>query len=165
MEPPPVGAVLGATDKCSAKGDVMSLWPSKRVEDPDFAGREDLLDAYKNGRKDERLRVKDTATVVPDEKADLREVYERGRRDERARHRSSPVIGLLLLLVAAAGGTVVYLAVREGSFTNGGAVVDRTISAASDKAQAPIRHAADSTGAALENAGETLKKNAGTDNN
>ena len=86
------------------------------------------------------------------------EAYERGRRDERARHRGSPLLAFLILVIALAGGTIIYLAAREGSFQRGGQVVDSTIG----QAAAPAKSAAASAGAALENAGRSLKNTAGT---
>jgi len=56
--------------------------------------------------------------------------YDRGRRDERKRHRGHPLITLALVGVAAFGAVTAYYAVREGSFSRGGAAVDAKLSAA-----------------------------------
>jgi len=113
----------------------------RRAEaDPaDVRRREDRIahDAYEQGRRD---------------------AYQRGRRDERARRRGSPLLSLLVLLIALAGGAMVYLAAREGSFAGGGQVVDRAIG----HAAAPARSAAGRTGEALEQAGQSLKKESGS---
>src|SRR5579872_1876476 len=129
----------------------------RNKEEPIAADRADLLEAYKEGRTDERTRVARDAGGRID-KADVREVYERGRRDERARHRGSPLATLLVLAVIVAGGAVVYLAASEGSFSKAGATIDSNISTASQKVQAPVRQAADRAGSTLEQAGESLKQ-------
>jgi hypothetical protein len=100
-------------------------------------------------------------TVKTDARAEAKaakDAYERGRRDERTRHRSSPLLGFLLLIVAVIGGGMIYLAAREGSFAGGGQVVDKAVS----QAVAPAKSVAGSAGDALENAGQTIKKNAGS---
>jgi len=87
-----------------------------------------------------------------------RQAYERGRRDERARRHGSPLLGFVVLLIAVAGGAMVYLAAREGSFSGGGKVVDNALSEASQ----PARNAAHNAGDALENAGRSLKQTGGS---
>lgn len=94
--------------------------------------------------------------------AEWRDAYERGRRDERARRPTFSLVSLAVVLAAVVGGGAIFLAAREGSFTRGGEVVDHTLSTAADKAQAPLRGAADRTGNALEHAGQDLKDKAGT---
>jgi len=118
--------------------------------------RDRQLGAYKEGRQDERTRLARDADRHAHDPA-LKDAYERGRRDAAARRRGSPLIGLLLLLAAVAGGTVIYLAVREGSFASGGEVVDRQLAKVSDTTSRAASGAADSTGNALENAGQNLK--------
>jgi hypothetical protein len=125
--------------------------------------RPELIDAYKDGRKDEgRLgkRVVDDPRV---DKANIKEAYGCGRRDERTRRRGSPLAAVLVTVVALAGAGVLYLAAREGSFTGGGKVVDANLSAASRTVQAPVRNAADNAGNALQDAGKNLKQTAGSD--
>jgi hypothetical protein len=100
-------------------------------------------------------------TVKTDARAEAKaakDAYERGRRDERTRHRSSPLLGFLVLIVAVIGGGMIYLAAREGSFAGGGQVVDKAVS----QAVAPAKSVAGSAGDALENAGQTIKKTAGS---
>ncbi|MBS0409622.1 MAG: hypothetical protein JSR86_06885 [Proteobacteria bacterium] len=94
--------------------------------------------------------------------AGWRDAYERGRRDERARRPAFSLVSLAVLMAAVVGGGAIVLAAREGSFTRGGEVVDHTLTTAADKAQAPLRGAADRTGNALEHAGQSLKDKAGT---
>ena len=84
--------------------------------------------------------------------ADLKAAYERGRREERARHKSHPIFGLAVALVAILGAGMLFLAAREGSFSNGGAVVDRQLASAAGEAQASARHAAGSVTESAQNA-------------
>jgi len=104
--------------------------------------------------------VTEVAVERPDLKHEeklARDAYDRGRRDERARHRGSPLLALIMLVVALAGGTMIYLAAREGSFARGGQVVDQTLG----QAAAPAKSVAESAGNALEGAGQSLKQTAG----
>jgi hypothetical protein len=71
------------------------------------------------------------------------------------------LLSFVVLIVAAAAVALFYLAAQNGSFSNGGAVVDRNLSTASKTAQAPFRGAAGKAGDALERAGQTLKQQAG----
>jgi hypothetical protein len=143
----------------------MRPWTQKRDSDggpPESPERAELLEAYKDGRQDERRRVgRDVSAHSRIDRLDVREAYERGRRDERARHHGSPLAAFLVLVIALAGGAVLFLAAREGSFTAGGQVVDRNITTAAQKMQTPVRNAADNAGSALENAGQNLKQTAG----
>ena len=68
---------------------------------------------------------------------------------------------MLVLVIAIAGGAVLFLAAREGSFSAGGQVIDRSVSSAADTVQQPVRNAADRAGSALQNAGQDLKQTAG----
>jgi hypothetical protein len=122
------------------------------MEAPDRAS---LLSAYRAGREDERA---ERATAPADTADKRRDAYERGRRDERARRRGSPLLTLLVVLIAAAGGALVYLAAREGSFGRGGQVVDHTLSHAADQAKPAVGRA----GEAMENAGRSLKQTSGS---
>lgn len=102
--------------------------------------------------------------VAPDPKlrrGEIDDAYAKGRRDERKRRRGSPLLSFIILLIVAAGAVLIYLAVRNGSFQSGGAVVDNSISNVSERATAPVRHAADKAGTALENAGQNLKQRVG----
>lgn len=110
--------------------------------------------------------------------ADQAEAYREGRADERRdegpwARRSAPVrvrrrgglglVGLVFLIIVAVGAIMLYLAARNGSFSAGGAVVDHGLSNAAHRATAPVRHAEDKAGQALENAGRSLQRNAGPD--
>ena len=63
--------------------------------------------------------------------------------------------------MVAAAAMLFYLAAQNGSFANGGAVVDRNLSQASQTIQAPFKRAAEKAGDTLENAGQNLKQRAG----
>jgi len=102
------------------------------------------------------------AAVIERERKDAaREAYAKGRRDEHARRRSHPVLALIVLVIAAVGAFIVYLAVREGSFTTAGQVVDQHLAAASQTAGQATQAAGSQAGAAIENAGQQLKKKGG----
>ena len=136
-------------------------WLNKK--EPVATDRDDLMQAYKEGRKDERNRTDPAvADAAHADVIDAKELYERGRRDERARRRGSPIATVLVLAVAIAGGAMIYLAVHEGSFGRAGQKIDSNISTVTEKAQAPVRQAADKAGSALQSAGESLKHNAGS---
>lgn len=80
--------------------------------------------------------------------AQLRAAYDRGRRDERARHRRSPLMALAVGAAALVGGAVLTLAALEGSFRNGGAVVDQQVSNAAQQASQVLHEAASGKGSA-----------------
>lgn len=112
---------------------------------------------------DDKTRTDRPASAAPG-KAELNAAYEKGRRDEarrRPRRRSHPLFSFLVLIIVAAAAMMIYLAAQNGSFANGGAVVDKDLATASQSAQAPFRRAADRAGDTLENAGQTLKQKAG----
>lgn len=90
----------------------------------------------------------DTAEVPDD--AHLRAAYERGRRDERARRRRHPLLGLAVAGVALVGGAALALAAMQGSFRDGGAMMDRQIAAAAGHAEPVLRDAAGEAGEALQ---------------
>jgi hypothetical protein len=79
----------------------------------------------------------------------LKDAYERGRREERARHRRSPMIAMALVAVALVGGASLVLAVKEGSFQDGGAVMDRSVSTAAREAGPTLKKATDEAGEGL----------------
>ena len=90
--------------------------------------------------------------------ADMRRAYDHGRQDERSRRRGGfGPLGFILVLVAAVGVILVVFAIREGSFSAGGAVVDNKLVQASSSVAPAIDNAASKTGTALETAGQTLK--------
>lgn len=75
--------------------------------------------------------------------AELRAAYERGRKEERARHRRSPFLVMGLVAVALIGGTSLVLAAKEGSFRDGGALMDAGVSTAAREAVPTIRKGAE----------------------
>jgi hypothetical protein len=120
--------------------------------------------AYQQGKLDARNAVQDRA-VLQERSTAERQAYDRGRRDERARRprrRGSPLLTLLVLLVAGAGAFVLYLAVQQGGFANGGKVVDQNLANTTATATQATRNAADRAADALENAGQTIKQKAGS---
>ena len=96
-------------------------------------------------------------------RAELSAAYEKGRKDEMRkprRRRGSPLFSFLILMVVASAAILFYLAAQNGSFANGGAVVDKHLAQASQTVQAPIKRAANQAGDALETAGQKLKQRA-----
>ncbi len=118
--------------------------------------------AYEKGRLDERRRLERETVAPVTARADEDRAYAAGRRDQRVRRRGgSPLLTLLLLVVVAIGAVMIYLAIQNGSFSAGGAVVDHSLSSAKNTVTAPVRGAADQAGDALQNAGANLKQKAG----
>ena len=90
--------------------------------------------------------------------ADMRRAYDHGRMDERSRRRGGfGPLGFILVLIAAVGIILLVFAVREGSFSAGGAVVDNKLVQATSSVAPAIDNAASRTGSALETAGQNLK--------
>jgi hypothetical protein len=90
--------------------------------------------------------------------ADMRRAYDHGRLDERSHRRGGfGPLGFILVLVAAVGVILVVFAIREGSFSAGGAVVDNKLVQATSSVAPAIDNAASKTGTALETAGQNLK--------
>ena len=89
--------------------------------------------------------------------ADMRRAYDHGRLDERSRRRGFGPLGFILVLVAAVGVILVVFAIREGSFSAGGAVVDNKLVQATSGVAPAIDNAATKTGTAMETAGQNLK--------
>jgi hypothetical protein len=85
-----------------------------------------------------------------------RVVDKRPVRVERRRH-GFGLVGMMVVLVAAVGALWMVLAAREGSFAGAGAVVDRKIAEVSAPARVATNEAVDRTGAAVQNAGQTLE--------
>jgi hypothetical protein len=67
----------------------------------------------------------------------IRDAYERGRKDERASRKRHPFIMAGLMVLAAAGASLITLAAVTGSFGEGGAVADTRLAEAADNA-APV---------------------------
>jgi len=120
----------------------------------------DNVEAYREGRADERRRV-ETPPVAPNTKrasgAEIEAAYERGRARGRRRRGPSALLTLVVLVAVFVAGVMIYLAIQNGSFSSGGAVVDRKIDQVQQTVDAPIKNAAINTGAALQKAGQRLK--------
>jgi hypothetical protein len=120
------------------------------------------VEAYREGRREQR-RQDDAApgarapVARHATQAELDAAYERGRARGRRPRRPSPLLTLVVLIAVFAAGAFIYLAVQNGSFSNGGAVVDRKIDQVQQTVDAPIKNAAITTGSALQKAGERLK--------
>jgi hypothetical protein len=124
--------------------------PDDRLHQPGW------LAAFRTRRR-RAMENADIQSARRHEESAARAAYDRGRRDERARRHRSPLLGFVVLLVALAGGAMIYLAAREGSFSAGGQVMDNALGQASS----PARDAANRAGDALEQAGQSLKNGAG----
>jgi len=74
-----------------------------------------------------------TEKVTPHDEAALKAAYQRGRKDERAERRRSPILAVALVAVALVGGTSLVLAAKEGSFREGGAMMDAGVSTAASE--------------------------------
>ena len=107
----------------------------------------------------EPVAVQPVAVVDPKTyDADMRRAYDHGRLDERSRRRGGfGPLGFILVLIAAVGIILLVFAVREGSFSAGGAVVDNKLVQATSSVAPAIDNAASRTGSALETAGQNLK--------
>jgi hypothetical protein len=79
---------------------------------------------------------------VVDTEAEVRDAYKRGRKDERARHKSHPILTLIIFLVALVGGVMLFLAAREGSFSRAGQVADQQLAVAATEGPGVVRDAA-----------------------
>jgi len=114
------------------------------------------VESYREGRVDERRRLERNG-VVGANRADVTAAYERGRLREMRVRRGSPLLSFLAFIAIVIAGALIYLAVQNGSFSNGGAVVDRDLGKAAQTIKAPLKGAAERAGDALENAGRALK--------
>ncbi|HZC16958.1 MAG TPA: hypothetical protein VE309_09355 [Caulobacteraceae bacterium] len=90
--------------------------------------------------------------------AAIKRAYDHGRLDERSRRRGGfGPLGLIFVLAAVIGVVLIVFAVREGSFSAGGAVVDNKLGQATSSVAPAIDNAASKTGTAMETAGQDLK--------
>ena len=128
----------------------MRSWFSRR---PATVSASDSLDAYKEGRLDERKRVVNEGDGVHASRTEIADAYARGRRE--ARRGGSPFLTLILLILSAGAILMIVLAVHYGSFTAAGSVVDARL-------RSPVRTAAAKTGSALQNAGQSIEQHAGS---
>jgi len=90
-------------------------------------------------------------------KAKVREAYDRGRLEERRRHQGSPMLTLLLFIVAAVGAVTLYYSFRQGSFMGGGAAIDNRIAQVGSNAAPALQSAAEKAGALAKTAGQELR--------
>ncbi len=81
-------------------------------------------------------------------KPDIKKAYELGRHDERARHRSHPILGLIVAVAAVVGIGAVGLGVYEGSFSRAGQVVDANLAVAAHHTQVASANTAQTTATA-----------------
>lgn len=107
-----------------------------------------------------RDRTPAPAGHTPPLDAELQEAYRRGRRDERARRRRSPLAMLAVSLTALAGAGILAVSAWQGSFTQGGAMVDAQIATAADTAEPRIQAAAEDARSALRQASQDAKTKA-----
>ena len=112
-----------------------------------------------------KYRDRDTDTVVDADgqvhhvgpsDADVRAAYDKGRRDERARHKSHPILALLVFAVAVVGGIMLFLAIREGSFSGAGQVADKQLAVAQAEAPGVIANASQKAGEVARDVGERV---------
>jgi len=105
--------------------------------------------------------VVETAPEVagpPDSRDAFDKGVKEGRLAERRRRHGHPFITLIVVIVAVAGAAVLALAAHEGSFSRGGAVVDRNLAVAADNAQVDAAKAATQAGQAVKDAGDSVAK-------
>lgn len=87
-----------------------------------------------------------------------RDAYERGRADERSRHKRNPLLTFLIVLAAAIGLVVTFLAVREGGFSGAGQVIDQEAQEAREAAARAGAEVADEGGEAMQDAGRRVEE-------
>lgn len=133
---------------------------------PRDAARADL-DRNHDGRVDAGERaaashhgpVHTTPAVDPGLTREVRkDAYERGRADERARHKRNPLLTFLIVLAAAIGLVVTFLAIREGGFSGAGQVIDQEAQEAREAAARAGAEVADESGEALQDAGRRVER-------
>jgi hypothetical protein len=98
-------------------------------------------------------------SLEPPTPADVRNAYERGRRDAQQARKRHPAGMTFLFLAAAAGVAVLAYAAYSGSFSRGGARLDKDLAVAADRAEPIVRDAAHDAGQAVKGAGRSLVNN------
>jgi hypothetical protein len=88
---------------------------------------------------------------------EIHDAYERGKRDQRKAQKSHPLLTILIVLLAILGVAVGVLALREGSFSGAGEVLDRGTATAADEAREAAVEAQDAAGEATQDAGAALQ--------
>lgn len=91
------------------------------------------------------------ASVGPSEE-DVREAYKKGRQDERGRRKSHPFLALIIFALAVVGGVMLFLVLREGSFAGAGKVADQQVAVAKAEAPGVARNTASEVRQAARNA-------------
>lgn len=99
--------------------------------------------------------------VGPNE-GDVKDAYARGRRDERARHKSHPFLALIVIVVALVGGIMLFLAIREGSFSGAGQVADQQLAVAQAEAPGVVAAAKENVSAAAQDVSAKVNKDDNT---
>lgn len=87
-----------------------------------------------------------------------RDAYERGRADERSRHKRNPLLTFLIVLAAAVGLVVTFLAIQQGSFSGAGRVIDQEAREAREIAGQAGAEVVDETGEALQDTGRRVEE-------
>ncbi len=107
------------------------------------------------------IRGRSPAAIDPlPTEGELHKAYQRGRHDERAHRRRSPLIMLGVSVSALVGAGILAVSAWQGSFSGGGAVVDRQIATAADNAEPKIQAAAQDARSALREASHEAKTRA-----
>ena len=88
--------------------------------------------------------------------ADVRAAYDKGRRDERSRRKSHPFLALIVVAVAVVGAIMIFLAMREGSFSGAGQVADQQLAVAQAEAPGVIANASQKAGEVARDVGERV---------
>lgn len=91
------------------------------------------------------------ASVGPTD-GDVRDAYRKGREDEKSRHKSHPFLALIIFALAVVGGVMLFLVLREGSFSGAGKVADQQVAVAKAEAPGVARDAAAEVKQAAQNA-------------
>lgn len=87
-----------------------------------------------------------------------RDAYERGRADERSRHKRNPLLTFLIVLAAAVGIVVTFLAIQQGSFSGAGRVLDREAREVREVAGQAGAEVADEAGEAMQDTGRRVEQ-------
>jgi hypothetical protein len=106
------------------------------------------------------VNLKDAQKVVAEYEREKQAAYQRGLKDGVRTKRNNPVLTIIVLLLALLGIAVGALAIREGSFSGAGAVLDRTASIAAVEARDTGGEVAQDTGAALQSTGAAVERDA-----
>lgn len=85
------------------------------------------LEAYREGRKDERQLIETGGPEHRAVKKELDETYARGARDGRSQRSGSPMAVLWFVILAVLAIAIGVMYVQYGSFTGAGAALDRLI--------------------------------------